>query len=52
MMTFISFMVLFVLCSLLRSAVKALHEQKFYEHRKRHSALTCDFARSADEIGR
>jgi hypothetical protein len=41
-----------VLCSLPRRAVKALHEQKFYKHRKRHSALTCDFARSADEIGR
>jgi hypothetical protein len=45
-------LVLFVvLCLLLRSAVEALHEQKFDEHRECHTALICDFASGANEVG-
>ena len=45
-------LLLFVLCSLLRSAVEALHEQKSDEERKAHSLRERDFASFADEFGR
>jgi hypothetical protein len=43
---------LFVLCSLLCSAVEALHEQKTDEKRKTHALREGNFARLADEFGR
>ena len=43
---------LFVLCSLLRRAVKALHEQKPDKKRKTHPLREGDLAGLADEFGR
>jgi hypothetical protein len=43
---------LFVLCSLLRRAVKALHEQKSDEKRKAHPLRKGNLASLADDVGR
>ncbi len=45
-----SMLFLFVLCSLLCRAVKALHEQKSDEERKAHPLRERDLARFADDV--
>ncbi len=45
-----SMLFLFVLCSLLCRAVKALHEQKTDEKRKAHPLRESDLASFADDV--